>query len=210
MDRAAESEIQPRFNIAPSQDAPVIVSGSGNRMVLMRWGFIPFWAKDISVGNRLINARAEGITKRPAYRASVKKRRCIVPATGFYEWLKTAHGKVPYYIHMKESDFFGMAGLHDRWKSPDGTEIQSFTIVTTEPNDLARTIHNRMPVILHRLDEQRWIAPEPLDEDELDRMLSPYPADEMEAFRVSKEVNSPLADRPSLVEPVLPGAGKSS
>lgn len=210
MDRAAERELEPRFNIAPTQDAPIIVAGSGNKMVVMRWGFIPFWAKDKRIGGRLINARAEGIAKRPAYRASVKKRRCIVPATGFYEWLATDRGKVPYYLHLKNEEIFGMAGLYDRWRSPDDSEIHSFTIITTEPNDLARPIHNRMPVILHREDEQRWLAPEPLESKDLEGLLKPYPADEMEAYRVSRDVNSPMVDEPELIEPVTDRRQKGS
>lgn len=204
MDASAARGLVPRFNIAPTQMAPIVISGSGNELVMMRWGLIPFWSKDMRIGNRLINARAEGLAKRPAFRASLKRRRCIVPATGFYEWRRDGTVKTPYHLQMKDGDLFGMAGLYDRWRSPDQQDILSFTIVTTEPNDLAGRIHNRMPVILRREDEHLWAAPGPIDDPDLGRILRPFPASRMKAFRVSKEVNSPKADNPRLLEPEPP------
>ena len=196
-------EIQPRFNIAPTQDVPVIVSQSPNRAVFMRWGLIPFWAKDPKIGSRLINARAETIATSPAFRASAKKRRCLVPATGFYEWMKTGKRKIPYYCHLKGDDFFAFAGLYDRWKTPEGTDLRTFTIVTTVPNALVSKLHNRMPVILQREFEEEWLRPGPLPAPELKKMLRPYPAGEMEVYRVPLEVGDPRNESEAFVRPIV-------
>jgi putative SOS response-associated peptidase YedK len=193
--------IEPRFNIAPSQTIPTIVRESPNHVVMMRWGLVPFWAKDPRIGNKLINARAEGITKRPAFRASVKLKRCLVPATGFYEWKKMDGGKVPHYVRMKDDSFFAFAGLYDNWHGPDGSELISFTIVTTSPNAMMKKIHPRMPVILRQEDEGLWLSKEPLPENELKRILQPYPARPMVAFPVSQAVNNPNNESEELLVP---------
>ncbi len=197
-----EIEIEPRYNIAPTQDVPVIVSESTNRAVIMRWGLVPFWAKHPKIGSRLINARAETIAKSPAFRASFKSRRCLVPATGFYEWKAGKRRKEPYYCHLKDDSFFAFAGLYDRWKAPDGSHIMTFTLVTTEPNSLVSRLHNRMPVILRREHEQAWISHLPLDTAELREMAEPYPANMMEAYPVSPAVGDPRNESEDFVRPL--------
>lgn len=137
------------YNVAPGQQMPVVVAeGDRNAAVLMKWGLIPSWAKDPKIGYRTINARAEGVADKPSFRTPFKRQRCIVPASGFYEWLKAGGGKTPYFIHRKDGELVGFAGLWDRWRDPDGHEIQSYSIITTEPNELVAPIHNRMPAIL--------------------------------------------------------------
>jgi putative SOS response-associated peptidase YedK len=196
-----QAGIEPRFNIAPTQTVPTIVCQSPNRVVMMRWGLVPFWAKDPRIGNKLINARAEGITTKPAFRASLKRKRCLVPATGFYEWKKTDGGKVPHYVHMRDDSFFAFAGLYDNWHGPDGSELLSFTIVTTSPNAMMKKIHNRMPVMLRQEDEGLWLSKEPLPEDELTRILLPYPSRPMAAYPVSQAVNNPNNESEDLIAP---------
>lgn len=197
MDRQAA--LEPRFNIAPSQLVPIIVSGSANKAVMMKWGLVPFWAKDPKIGNRLINARAETISTKPAFRTSFKRKRCLVPATGFYEWKRLKDGKIPYYIHMKDDSFFAFAGLYDRWTDPDGEVLYTFTIITTTANTIMEKIHNRMPVILNASDEDLWLSKEPLGETDSSRVLVPYDPRALEAFKVSKEVNSPVNDSGRLI-----------
>jgi putative SOS response-associated peptidase YedK len=197
---------RPRYNIAPTQDAPIVVRASPNSLVMMRWGLIPFWAKDPKIGSRMINARAEGITEKPAFRTSMKHRRCLVPTTGFYEWKNAAGGKVPYLARVKEERLFAMAGLYDRWKGPEG-EVISFTIITTSANSLMAPIHDRMPVILSQEDEERWLEPTPLEQEEQESMLRPFPPGLMEAYPVSKLVNDLHNDSPELIRP-LASSGK--
>lgn len=197
-----EIELRPRYNIAPTQDVPIIISESQYMVVMMKWGLVPFWAKDPKIGNRLINARAETIATSPAFRASVKKRRCLVPATGFFEWRKANDRRTPYYCHLKDDSFFAFAGLYDRWKTPDGTDLMTFTIVTTVPNALISKLHNRMPVMLQRKHEETWLGHEQLDPSELKRMLGPYPTNEMEIYPVSPAVGNPRNEFEELVRPL--------
>jgi putative SOS response-associated peptidase YedK len=197
-----QASLEPRFNVAPSQTVPIIVSGSGNRAIPMRWGLVPFWAKDPKIGDKLINARAETVATKPAFRTSLKSKRCLVPATGFYEWKREKKGKVPYYLHMKDDSLFAFAGLFDRWKASDGSDLVTFAIITTTPNSLMERIHDRMPVILDRSEEGRWLAKGPLDEDGRRSLLDPYPARGMEAFEVSTAVNSPVNEYEELIKPI--------
>ena len=194
-----QAALEPRFNIAPSQLVPIIISGSANKAVMMKWGLVPFWAKDPKIGNRLINARAETIATKPAFRTSFKRKRCLVPATGFYEWKKSKNGKIPYYFHMKDDSFFAFAGLYDRWTDPDGKDLHTFTIITTTANTIMENIHNRMPAILNASDEDLWLSNEPLSETDSGRLLVPYNSRALEAFEVSKEVNSPANDSRELI-----------
>jgi len=198
---------RPRYNLAPTQDAPVVVGGGHNRLVMMRWGLIPFWAKDPRIGSRMINARAESVTMRPAFRASIKDRRCLVPTTGFYEW-KRVDGKAPYLVRSRDERIFAMAGLYDRWKDPSGTDILSFTIITTAANELMSSIHDRMPVILRREDEERWLEAGPLEARTMEGLFRPFPSEWMEAYPVSKMVNDLSKDSEELMRP-LPQAGAS-
>ena len=194
-----------RFNIAPSQSVPVVVVQEDNRLVkLMRWGLVPFWAKEPSIGYKMINARAETITEKASFKNPLKKKRCLVPASGFYEWIKTQKKstKTPLYFRLKSKEPFAFAGLWDEWRQPDGDKLLSFTIITTGPNELMKPIHNRMPVILRQKDENIWLDPEITDFDQLVPILRPYPSDLMEAYEVSTIVNSPKTDVPECIKPV--------
>jgi putative SOS response-associated peptidase YedK len=194
-------DLQPRFNIAPTQALPVIVRNSPNSMVLMQWGLIPSWSKEPQVSYSTINARAENLLKSSVYKKPFQRQRCLVPASGFYEWQQTSAGKQPYYLHLQDTDVFAFAGLYDIWRDKHGHELHSYTIITTKPNDLVAPIHNRMPVILRRDDENVWLDTD-ADPARLLALLTPYPADEMSAYRVSTWVNSPSNDAPQALEPL--------
>ena len=189
-----------RYNCAPTQNLAVIASNAPDELQFFRWGMIPSWAKETSVGSKLINARAETVIEKPSFKNAFRNRRCLVPATGFFEW-KRDRVKIPYNIQLKNRDVFCFAGLWDKWISSDGEVIHSFTIITTEPNSLMQQIHNRMPVILHREDEQRWIARH--EDSSLLDLLKPFPSEKMEACPVSVLVNSPKNDIPEILEPVI-------
>jgi len=191
-----------RFNVAPSQTMPVIVHDEQTELVPMAWGLVPHWAKTRSVGHRPINARAETLTERPMFRGLIRHNRCLVPASGFYEWKKDGNHKAPYYLRLKDEALFAFAGLYDVWHDADGAAYPTYTIITTAANEVVAPIHDRMPVIIRREDEERWIASEAPSRDELGDLLGPYPADEMEAYQVSAEVNSPTIDDPSLIVPL--------
>jgi len=193
----------PRFNIAPTQPVLVIPNDDQNTADFFVWGLIPMWAKDPGIGSRMINARGETLEEKPAFRSSLKYKRCLILADGFYEW-KGAEGKkvkTPFFIHMKDRKPFAFAGLWDSWNSPDGSLVKSCTIITTEPNELTGIIHNRMPVILHPRDYAKWLDPSPQTPDQLKPLLKPFAADMMDAYPVSTLVNTPANDRPELVVP---------
>jgi putative SOS response-associated peptidase YedK len=197
------SQFAPRFNIAPTQPVLAIPNDEKNEASFFIWGLIPMWAKDPSIGNRLINARGETLEEKPAFRGSLKYKRCLILADGFYEW-KSVPGrkaKTPFFIHMKDRQPFAFAGLWDSWNSPDGSQIKSCTIITTEPNDLMAIIHNRMPVILHPRDYAKWLDPSPQTPESLKPLIKPFPADAMDAYPVSPLVNKPTNDIPELVVP---------
>ena len=198
----ANAHFNPRFNIAPTQ--PVIVIGDdGQRsMQPMRWGLIPAWAKDPAIGNRMINARAETLAEKPSFREALQHRRCLIPADGFYEWQKLGQVKQPVRIVLKSRQPFGMAGLWDRWVSPDKSEILTCTIITTVANELIQPIHNRMPVILNPEAEAHWLDPKVKDPAKLLLLLKPYPSELMEFYPVSRQVNSPSVDAPSNIVPL--------
>ena len=194
----------PRFNIAPTQPILAIPNDDQNTADFFVWGLIPMWAKDPSIGNRMINARGETLEEKPAFRSSLKYKRCLILADGFYEW-KGAEGKkvkTPFFIHMKDRKPFAFAGLWDSWNSPDGSLVKSCTIITTEPNELTGIIHNRMPVILHPRDYAKWLDPSPQTPDQLKPLIKPFPAELMDAYPVSTLVNTPANDIPELVVPV--------
>ncbi len=193
----------PRFNIAPTQPVLVIPNDDQNTADFFVWGLIPMWAKDPSIGSRMINARGETLEEKPAFRSGLKYKRCLILADGFYEW-KGAEGKkvkTPFFIHMKDRKPFAFAGLWDSWNSPDGSLVKSCTIITTEPNELTGIIHDRMPVILHPRDYAKWLNPSPQTPDQLKPLIKPFPADLMDAYPVSTLVNTPANDRPELVVP---------
>jgi putative SOS response-associated peptidase YedK len=193
----------PRYNIAPSQPVLVIPNDKKQTADFFAWGLIPVWAKDPTIGSRLINARGETLAEKPAFRGSYKHKRCLIPADGFYEWKSTpgSKAKVPYYIKMSSGKPFAFAGLWSEWRSPDGSEIRSCTIVTTAPNSLLSPIHNRMPLILQREDYPRWLDPESHSHEGLADLIKPFPAELMQAYPVSTLVNNPENDRPECILP---------
>ena len=192
-------------NIAPSQQMPIVRQGKDSReMALARWGLIPNWAKDAKIGYSLINASADTVAEKPAYRSAFKRRRCLVAADGFYEW-KATGGKVkqPYFISLKDKEPFGFAGLWEQWDNPeDGKTVESFSIITTEPNELMAPIRNRMPVILRTQDYSTWLDPEEVP-DTLKGLLRPFDAQLMDAFPVSTYVNSPRNQGEQCRSPLL-------
>ena len=193
--------LSPRYNVAPSQSMPVVVRNSPNRLVEMQWGLIPSWSKEPRAQFSTINARAETITKSPVFRGPFKSRRCLVPASGFYEWQRTERGKQPFCIRLKDEELFAFAGLYDVWQDAAGNELYSYTVITTVPNELVASIHNRMPVILRQEDEDTWLDKE-ADPTQLLALLKAYPADKMEAYPVSRAVNSPANEGAELMQPV--------
>ena len=198
------SQYASRYNIAPSQPVAVIPNDGKHHLDFFVWGLIPSWAKDPSIGNRMINARAETLAEKPSFKNSFRRRRCLVLADGFYEWQKQdgGKGKIPMYIHLKTKKPFAFAGLWDLWHASDGSEIRSCTIITTEPNSMMASIHNRMPVILSPNAYAVWLDPGEKPADQLSTLLKPYPADEMLAYPVSRTVNSPNNDIPECIQPL--------
>lgn len=171
---------QPNYNASPSQDLPVIVNINPRAVNFFRWGLIPTWAKDPTIGSRLINARAETVAEKPSFKGSLKYWRCLVPADGFYEWKKVGTKKQPYLITLKDESLFSFAGLWAEWSAPDGSPIPTFTIITTAPNSLMEGIHDRMPVILTREDEKKWLSKDTAVPQAL-QLLKQYPAELMKA-----------------------------
>ena len=196
-----QSSITPNYNVAPTQEVAAVVEEDDKRKLEMfHWGLIPSWAKDPAIGNKMINARAETVSEKPSFRSAFKKRRCLILADGFYEWQKTDSGKQPYHIKMQDDSPFAFAGLWETWR--DGEEIRSATIITTDANDLMGEIHHRMPVILQPEDYDMWLDPDFDEKEALTTLLKPYPADAMEAYTVSRRVNKPSNNEPSVLEPV--------
>jgi putative SOS response-associated peptidase YedK len=195
--------LEPRYNIAPSQLVPVLLAEGGVHMALFQWGLIPHWAKDPSVGNRMINARGETITEKPSFRRPFMKRRCLVLADGFFEWHEKEKGraKTPYYIRLKSRKPFTFAGVWSSWTSPSGVDVLTCTIITGEANELIAKIHQRMPVIVPPGMREVWLDPENQDTESLRALLKPFAPEEMEMFPVSRHVNSPRNDDPFCVEP---------
>jgi putative SOS response-associated peptidase YedK len=192
----AESTLfAPRYNCAPTQKLAVISNVEPDQLSYFRWGLIPVWAKESAIGAKMINAKAETITEKPSFRQSFKKRRCLVPADSFYEWQKETI-KTPYRILMQDEQAFAMAGIWDIWINDQGEEVPSFSILTTMANSLIASIHHRMPVILSRENESRWL--EDNEESVLLSMLTPYPAAQMKAYKISRLVNSPTNDSPDI------------
>jgi putative SOS response-associated peptidase YedK len=191
----------PRYNVAPSQSLPVVVRNSPNRLVEMQWGLIPSWSKEPRAQFSTINARAETISKSPVFRGPFKSRRCLVPASGFYEWQRTSNGKQPFCIRLKDDDLFAFAGLYDIWHDANGNELYSYTVITTAPNELVAPIHNRMPVILRRDDEEAWLDKQ-TQSARLMSLLVAYPAEEMEAYPVSRALNNPANEGAELMQPI--------
>jgi len=192
--------LEPHYNIAPSQEHPILIVSQDRRILsMMKWGLVPHWSKDPKIGYKMINARSEGIEEKPSFKTPLKRKRCIVMADGFYEWHKPdKKTKTPYYFRLKSTEPFAMAGLWDLWEKGDQI-LKTFTIITTSPNELMEPIHNRMPVILNECDEARWLDPEITNPHDVLPLLKPYPSKEMESFKVSTIVNSPKNDIPECI-----------
>lgn len=198
-------DLLPSYNITPGQSVYAVLRderNETNRLARFRWGLVPSWAKDPSVGNRMINARAESVAERPSFKEAFRDRRCLVVADGFYEWQKTGRKKIPFFIRLKSRQPFGMAGLYEVWVSPAGKTLRTCTIITTRANDLLSPIHDRMPVIVPREKQAFWLDRSVHDKKDLLDILKPFTPEEMEVYRVSMAVNSPLNDKPELILPV--------
>jgi putative SOS response-associated peptidase YedK len=196
----------PSWNVAPTDSLPVVRYDpkAGQRSLdLLRWGLIPYWAKDIKVGFANINAKAEGIETKRAFRDAFDRRRCLVPVDNFYEWKKIGLGKQPYAIALADRGIMALAGVWENWKSSAGEWVRSFAIVTTEPNELCAQLHNRMPVVLAPDAWPTWLGEEPASPTQLKSLLVPYPSDAMVAWPVSQRVGSVKNNDPSLIEPIV-------
>jgi len=192
----------PRFNIAPSQPIALITNENPQALTFHQWGLIPSWAKDPKIGYKMINARSETAAEKSSSRAAFKRRRCLIPADGFFEWQKRESGKTPMFIHLTDQPVFAFAGLWEVWYSPEGDELRTATILTTEPNDFMAQIHNRMPVILHPDDFEQWLEPNDVRAEDVQPFMRPYEAEKMAAYPVSTFVNSPANDTPETIEPL--------
>ena len=197
--------LKPRYNIAPSQSVAVVrllPDDTDRKLARLRWGLLPAWVKDPTKVQQPINAKAETAAEKPMFRDAFKRRRCLVPADGFYEWKQDGGRKQPVYIHMKDGEPFAIAGLWEHWEGQDGQVIESCTLLTTEPNDVLAPIHNRMPVILDPKDYARWLDPDVQEVSQLKRLLQPYPPEAMTYFPVNLRVNNPRNDDALCIEPL--------
>ena len=198
--------LPPRYNIAPTQDAPVVRLDQENRreLIQMRWGLVPSWAKDLSMGARCINARAESVAEKPAFRDAFRRRRCLVPTDGFFEWEKTGKVRQPWRIGPAEGGLMALAGLWERWRAPDGGVVRSYAVVTTEANDLVARLHDRMPVVVAPEAFAPWLDSEtPLEQ--LNKVMRPFPSERMNAHPVSRRLNDARNDDPACIAPVVEG-----
>ena len=199
-----EIAFHPTFNAAPTQSLPVlrVSTERGRELALLRWGLVPSWAKDPAIGARMINARSETVSEKPAFRAAFRRRRCLVPMSGFYEWQKAGGRKVPHFARLLDTEIFAAAGLYEYWPGRDGAApVESYTILTTGANDLMRAVHDRMPVILHEGDYEAWLDPKNEKLEALSGLLTPFPAEKMRVYPISARVNNTRNDGPELVEP---------
>ncbi|MEQ8677619.1 MAG: SOS response-associated peptidase [Aggregatilineales bacterium] len=196
--------VQARYNIAPTQPVAVISNEDPMNLTHYRWGLIPSWAKDPSIASKMINARSETAFEKPSFKNAFKRRRCLIPSTGFYEWSKKGDSKVPYFVHMKGQELFAFAGLWESWTSKEGDEVRTCTILTSEPNELLRNYHHRMAVILDPSDYDLWLSKDELPTDVLMPLMRPFDETKMGVYEVSKLVNSVANDMPELIEPFSP------
>ncbi|MEH7419077.1 SOS response-associated peptidase [Neobacillus drentensis] len=199
-----EELFAPSYNIAPSQSVLAVINdGSSNRMGFLKWGLVPPWANDPSIGNKMINARAETITEKPSFRNAFKKKRCLIIADSFYEWKRHSDKtKTPMRIKLRSNELFAMAGLWEGYKAPDGKRIHTCSVITTGPNELMKDIHDRMPVILKRKDEPTWLNPEIGDKNILTPLLVPFDEGLMDTYEVSNMVNSPKNNSIELIQKI--------
>ncbi len=194
-------ELVKRYNAAPSQNLPVISQEEPDKIHFFRWGLIPFWAKDSKIGFKMINARAEGILESKVYRKPLEKRRCLIPADGFYEWRKVGKQKLPIRFTRKDDGLFAFAGIYETWKDPKNGNVHSFSIITCPPNELVKPVHDRMPVILDEKEEINWLDNHLKPEDAMS-MLKPFPTEQMRAYEVSTLVNSAANNMPEIIEAI--------
>ncbi|KAA3644543.1 MAG: SOS response-associated peptidase [Chloroflexi bacterium] len=193
---------EPSYNIAPSHHIPIFPNTEDRAGILAKWGLVPFWSKEPKVKYPTINARSETAHEKPSYRESLKKRRCLVPASGFYEWMKVDSGKQPYAIQMESREPFAFAGLWEVWHRGQEDELVTCTIMTTQPNPLVSRIHNRMPVVIHPDNYDEWLDPAEKTNDQLKHLFASFPAEEMMAYPVTRDVGSPANNHPGLIEPI--------
>lgn len=197
------SGFRPRYNIAPTQNILTVLNTKIPEMVFTRWGLIPSWAKDPSIGQRMINARGETLIEKSSFRKPFRRRRCIIFSDGFYEWKSSGRTKTPFFVRMKDQEPFGMAGLWDQWTDPHTEEtLTTSTIITTSPNEFIAEIHNRMPAILEKHDYHTWLTPGEVNDDVLMGCVRPYPSGGMEAYEVSRLVNNPAYDSSDCANPL--------
>ena len=202
-DWSEAGDLRPSYNVAPTQRVPAFrlsPDDESPEIAYLRWGLIPFFAKDASIGARMINARSETVAVKPSFRAAFKRRRCLVPADGFIEWKRVGKEKQPYHITLKNSQYFAMAGLWEKWRTPEGEELQSCTILTTDANEKVGEIHDRMPVILHPDDFSTWTDVKLQDREVLEGLLEAYPSDEIALRAVNKRVNNARNNDPECLE----------
>ena len=185
------------YNVAPSRQCPVVLS---DNIRMMRWGLVPHWAKSLNVGYSLINAMGETLLEKPTFKNLIKSNRCLVPATGYYEWLDSEGGKIPYYYYLPDREVFSFAGLWTTKIDAEGQPLESFTIITTKPNALTEKVHNRMPAILSVEEESIWIDSKTTDPNQVLKLIKPYPAEKMSAYKVSKLVGSVTNNSEQLIQ----------
>jgi putative SOS response-associated peptidase YedK len=192
------------FNIAPGKDVPVIVrDGNRNIVKTMRWGLVPSWSRDPAIGNQMINARCETLDQKPSFKQLLARNRCLIPADGFFEWVRIGKGKIPMRVRMRDQKPFTMAGLWDLWSDPDGEMLYSFTIITVPANKLLRPIHDRMPLILDPGVANQWLDPNSIDRRFMSAWMKPFPSELMEFYEVSRLVNDPKNDSLECIEPAV-------
>lgn len=197
-------DLSQRYNIAPSQQVAVVrqQNGGDRELTSLQWGLIPSWSKDSAIGYKLINARSETVHEKPSFKQAFHARRCVIPASGFYEWEKRGKEKIPHYIHLRDGDIMSLAGLWERWKSPEGEELETCTILTTAANSLVIRLHDRMPVLLHRAEFDIWLDRENDDVNRITELFQPYPSYQLEEYVVTRDVNSPRNDSPDCIIPI--------
>jgi len=195
-------DLEPRYNIAPSQAVAVVLQRQQRTLEAFKWGLIPLWARDPKIGNRMINARSETLAQKTAYKNPLKHRRCLIPTSGFYEWNKQGDVRVPTYIDLKGARLLSLAGLWEEWHAPSGETLQSCTIITTRANQFMSPIHHRMPVVFTPKQEEIWLDPSIQNPDQLLPLLQPYPDRDMAAHPVSRQMNVPAFDEPFCIEPL--------
>lgn len=195
-------ELKPRYNIAPSEPVAAVVQRDSRVLQELRWGLVPSWARDISIGNRLINARSETLREKPAFRSAFARGRCVIPASGYFEWFRRGRARTPMLVRREGGQPLAMAGLYERWQTPEDGILRSCTIVTTEPNETAARVHHRMPALLTEAGIDLWLDRDLEDLDALGRVLRPYPLGDLVVHPVSDRVNKAGTDDPSMIDPV--------